>query len=235
MRAWSGICLATFFLAATASTIAAPESVADAAKAGDLDKVSTLLEQGADANAAHGDGMTALHWAARSGDASLARVLVDAGAERECRDPHRRAYTASCRGQGRTCGRRRGASGGWERRQRPDDDGHDTASLRRRVRQHRVRSCSDRQGRGARRERAAMGPDAFDVRLCRGTDGDCGRARRARSGCVDRGAGGRRRGPPQGRPSRTAGTKPQSGSAAGDGELGSTRGLEDGGEKSPRA
>jgi ankyrin repeat protein len=57
--------------------------VADAAKRGDRAAVKTLLQQGADANAAHGDGMTALHWAATHGDAEMARMLVVAGARLE--------------------------------------------------------------------------------------------------------------------------------------------------------
>ena len=40
----------------------------------------TLLKNGADVNAAQGDGMTALHWAARNGDAELAQMLLYAGA-----------------------------------------------------------------------------------------------------------------------------------------------------------
>ena len=40
----------------------------------------TLLKQGADVNAAQGDGMTALHWAARNGDVELAQMLLYAGA-----------------------------------------------------------------------------------------------------------------------------------------------------------
>ena len=47
---------------------------------GDRDAVKTLLKQGADVNAAQGDGMTALHWAARKGDAELAQMLLYAGA-----------------------------------------------------------------------------------------------------------------------------------------------------------
>ena len=39
-----------------------------------------LLKQGADVSAAEGDGTTALHWAARAGDAELVQVLVYAGA-----------------------------------------------------------------------------------------------------------------------------------------------------------
>ncbi len=54
--------------------------VADAAARGDRDAVRTLLKQGADASAAQGDGMTALHWAAERGDVELATMLVFAGA-----------------------------------------------------------------------------------------------------------------------------------------------------------
>ena len=39
--------------------------VADAAMNGDRDAVKALLKQAADVNGAQGDGMTALHWAAR--------------------------------------------------------------------------------------------------------------------------------------------------------------------------
>ena len=54
--------------------------VADAAMAKDREAVKTLLKNGADVNAAQGDGMTALHWAARSGDAELTQMLLFAGA-----------------------------------------------------------------------------------------------------------------------------------------------------------
>jgi ankyrin repeat protein len=42
--------------------------------------VRELLKQGADVNAAQGDGMTALHWAASNGDAELTQMLLYAGA-----------------------------------------------------------------------------------------------------------------------------------------------------------
>ena len=45
-----------------------PDSpVADAAMRGDVETVRSLLKDGADVNAAQGDGMTALHWAAERG------------------------------------------------------------------------------------------------------------------------------------------------------------------------
>jgi len=69
-------------LAVLALLAAAPPDspVADAAERGDLEAVRGLLRQGADVNAAQGDGMTALHWAASRGDVAMAEVLVYAGA-----------------------------------------------------------------------------------------------------------------------------------------------------------
>ena len=54
--------------------------VAAAAQSRDVATVRALLKQGADVNAAQGDGMTALHWAALNGDAELASMLLYAGA-----------------------------------------------------------------------------------------------------------------------------------------------------------
>jgi hypothetical protein len=59
---------------------AAESPVADAAARGDRETVKSLLKQAADVNAAQGDGMTALHWAAMNGDAELAQMLIFAGA-----------------------------------------------------------------------------------------------------------------------------------------------------------
>ena len=62
----------------------APDApVADAAQRHDVAAVERLLKQGEDVNAAQGDGMTALHWAAEHGDAGLARTLISAGANLE--------------------------------------------------------------------------------------------------------------------------------------------------------
>ena len=80
-RLVSGFCLSAIVaIGLTALLSAAESSVADAAMAGNKDTVRTLLKQGMDVNAAQGDGMTALHWAARHGDVELARMLLYAGA-----------------------------------------------------------------------------------------------------------------------------------------------------------
>jgi uncharacterized protein len=59
----------------------ASAAVADAAMRQDAGAVRALLAQGDDVNAAQGDGMTALHWAASRGDAGLVGVLLKAGAD----------------------------------------------------------------------------------------------------------------------------------------------------------
>src|SRR5688572_6438448 len=59
---------------------AAESPIADAAARGDREAVKTLLKKAADVNAAQGDGMTALHWAAMNGDSELAQMLIVAGA-----------------------------------------------------------------------------------------------------------------------------------------------------------
>lgn len=63
----------------TAPARAAESPVADAAMRGEWTTVRALLEQGADVNAAQGDGMTALHWAARHGHLATANMLLHAG------------------------------------------------------------------------------------------------------------------------------------------------------------
>ena len=68
-------------LALSAMLHAAPSApVADAAMQGNRDAVRSLLKQAADVNAAQGDGMTALHWAAMKDDADLVQTLLYAGA-----------------------------------------------------------------------------------------------------------------------------------------------------------
>jgi ankyrin repeat protein len=62
---------------------AAPEDTAPVAAAAmrkDPAAVRALVKDGKDVNAAQGDGMTALHWAAMNGDADLTSTLLYAGA-----------------------------------------------------------------------------------------------------------------------------------------------------------
>ncbi len=61
-----------------AATADAP--VAEAAARGDMAAVKALLKSASDVNAAQGDGMTALHWAAMNGDLEMSQMLVFAGA-----------------------------------------------------------------------------------------------------------------------------------------------------------
>jgi uncharacterized protein len=77
----AGLTLAAALLAAQPPLIAAAEApVADAAQERNREAVRALLKQGGDVNAAQGDGMTALHWAASNDDVELATMLIHAGA-----------------------------------------------------------------------------------------------------------------------------------------------------------
>ncbi len=70
-------CLSLFL---AAGAVPGDSPVADAAMLDDLTQVRALLESGADIDAAQGDGMTALHWAARNANVELARFLIGEGA-----------------------------------------------------------------------------------------------------------------------------------------------------------
>jgi ankyrin repeat protein len=79
------ICIAAMIGAAgsgvlhAASTLQAKE-LPRAAMQGDREAVRQLLRQNADLNAAQGDGMTALHWAASRNDVEMGKMLLAAGA-----------------------------------------------------------------------------------------------------------------------------------------------------------
>jgi ankyrin repeat protein len=75
--------LLVFAAMCTFGAATAHAQIADAAMRGDTAKVRQLLKQGADVNAAQGDGMTALHWAAQRGDLDEAKMLLYAGARLE--------------------------------------------------------------------------------------------------------------------------------------------------------
>ena len=65
---------------------------------GDMAAVRALLAKGADVNEAQGDGMTALHWAAYRGDATLAAALLKAKAALDATTRTRQSH-AIARGQ----------------------------------------------------------------------------------------------------------------------------------------
>src|SRR5262245_57411617 len=74
-----GLCLVILTsVILTAAAIDAP--VANAVMNGDRDAVRSLLKQKVNVNAAQGDGMTALHWAAFRDDVEVAQLLVQSGA-----------------------------------------------------------------------------------------------------------------------------------------------------------
>ena len=66
--------------AVIAAGVAPSSPIADAAMRGDLATVKTLVAAGKDVNAAQGDGMTALHWAADRGDLPMVELLLKAKA-----------------------------------------------------------------------------------------------------------------------------------------------------------
>ena len=82
----------------SAQSPAASAPVADAAQARDRRAVRALLKQGADVNAAQGDGMTALHWAAMNGDAELDDDAALRRRQRAGDDAARRLYAAASGG-----------------------------------------------------------------------------------------------------------------------------------------
>ena len=67
--------------AAWGSAWAVDLSLVEAAERGDRQTVLALIEQGADVNAAHPNGTTALHWAVHQNDVDLVRRLIKAGAD----------------------------------------------------------------------------------------------------------------------------------------------------------
>lgn len=83
MRLARGMGGAGALLAVVLAVGAAPpqEGLLDAARKGDADAVRALLENGADPNLAQGDGLTALHLAAREGHIEVVEILIGAGAE----------------------------------------------------------------------------------------------------------------------------------------------------------
>ena len=75
-------------VAAAAFASAAEPALIDAVKAEDRLRIERLVADGADVNAPHGDGATALHWAAHRDLADVAALLVRAGAGVDAADDH---------------------------------------------------------------------------------------------------------------------------------------------------
>ncbi|MEP6496059.1 MAG: ankyrin repeat domain-containing protein [bacterium] len=79
-RGLLAIAAAVLVSAAAIPATSGDAPIADAAMRGDSAQVRALVKQGADVNAAQGDGMTALHWAAMRGEVDEAKMLIFAGA-----------------------------------------------------------------------------------------------------------------------------------------------------------
>jgi ankyrin repeat protein len=80
----TGVVATMVLVAQAAPRLFTPEApVAEAAMRGDVEAVRALLRDGADVNAAQGDGMTALHWAALNGNVELMSLVLYAGATAE--------------------------------------------------------------------------------------------------------------------------------------------------------
>ena len=79
MRTFATLC-AGAVIAAGIGSAAADSRLIDAVKARDANAVRTLIAQGADVNAAEGDGSTPLHWSAANGDMTITEALLKAGA-----------------------------------------------------------------------------------------------------------------------------------------------------------
>ncbi|HEX4608095.1 MAG TPA: ankyrin repeat domain-containing protein [Urbifossiella sp.] len=79
-KRFGATCLGVLLLAAAAATAQPNAPLADAVEKMRPARVTDLLKQGADVNAAQADGTTALHWAAYHDDPRTAALLIDAGA-----------------------------------------------------------------------------------------------------------------------------------------------------------
>lgn len=80
MNTLGTVVLAGLLVTTVAPAARADARLADAARAGDVAAVRSLIEQGVDVNTPDGDGSTALHWAAHNGDPGMTQMLLEAGA-----------------------------------------------------------------------------------------------------------------------------------------------------------
>ena len=83
LRVRTGVLLTLLCAASGPAKAAVDAPLADAVMRQDHEAVRALLAAGADVDAPRGDGMTALHWAARHGDLPTARRLLAAGVDLE--------------------------------------------------------------------------------------------------------------------------------------------------------
>ena len=84
MTRWRGVGLAGAVLAIgllTGAILPDDPALLEAIREGDVAAVRSLLQEGADPNAAQGDGLSALHLAAQEGRLDIAELLLSAGAE----------------------------------------------------------------------------------------------------------------------------------------------------------
>ena len=109
----------------------ADSPLADAIENGRRDAALELIAEGADVNAAQGDGTTPLHWAAYKLDPELVQLLLDRGAKADTQNRYGasplgeavKAANAEHRGDAARCRR--------ERRTRRTRDGETVADARR--------------------------------------------------------------------------------------------------------
>jgi len=79
VKTWLSMALCFFLFAA----VPADAPIADASMRNDAAQVRLLVANGAEVNAAHGDGMTGLHWAAENGNSEIAGILLESGTDVE--------------------------------------------------------------------------------------------------------------------------------------------------------
>ncbi len=129
IRGFRGVVVGGVIAVGLSALLSAASSapVADAVMKGDKAAVKALLKEGADVNAAQGDGMTALHWAARSGDAELTRMLLYAGANVKANTRLGRLLAAHDGRRTRPRRRHRGAAVRRRRREGRQRHRHDAA------------------------------------------------------------------------------------------------------------
>ncbi len=77
-RVIGAACAAALLMGAT---LLSGTPLVDAARRGEVELVRSMLDDGADVNAAQGDGLTALHASAERGHVEIAKLLIAAGAD----------------------------------------------------------------------------------------------------------------------------------------------------------